>query len=146
MLVSKKFKHWRMHFLEMVVSFPGEARVDAYFGPRKIMTDQPPMGGSQGSAPTSFATFPASLVTRDGIHGPVFCKQRGLDTEGIMLVQHLQSDPFTGWVSNVEINIHVPTSFPDKYYNALVRSAEQCADKELMEEPPQFKVHLTVVG
>jgi hypothetical protein len=28
----------------------------------------------------------------------------------------------------------------------LVRSAEQWADKELMEEPPQFKVHLTVVG
>lgn len=132
--------------MEMVVSFPGGARVDAEFGPYTIMTDQPPMGGGQGSAPTPFATFLASLATCAGIYVLGFCKQRGLDTSGIQLIQRLKSDPFTGRIGNVEIDIQVPPSFPEKYYNALVRSAEQCAVKKLIEEPPQFYVHTTVVG
>ena len=132
--------------MEMVVDFPGGARVDAHFGPHIIMTDQPPMGGGQGSAPTPFATFLASLATCAGIYVLGFCKQRGLNTDGIRLVQRLQSDPFSGLIGKVEIEIQVPSDFPDKYYNALVRSAEQCAVKKHMEQPPEFKVHTTVVG
>ncbi len=135
-----------MVFMEMVVDFPGGARVDAHFGQYTIMTDQPPMGGGQGAAPTPFATFLASLATCAGIYVLGFCKQRGLDTNGIRLVQRLKTDPLTGLVGNVEINIQVPPEFPEKYYNALVRSAEQCAVKKHMETPPQFNVHTTVVG
>jgi len=132
--------------MEMVVDFPGGARVDAHFGPYTIMTDQPPMGGGKGEAPTPFATFLASLATCAGIYVLGFCKQRGLDTQGIRLVQRLQTNPFTGLVGNVEIEIQVPSEFPEKYYNALVRSAEQCAVKKHMEQPPQFNVHTSVVG
>ena len=44
-----------------------------------------------------------------------------------------------------EFPIQVPASFPEKYYDALVRSADQCLVKKTMENPPQFKVFTEVV-
>jgi hypothetical protein len=37
--------------MEMIIDFPGGARVDTHFGPYTVKTDQPPMGGGEGSAP-----------------------------------------------------------------------------------------------
>lgn len=127
--------------MDMIIDFPGGARVDAHFGPYTLMTDQPPMGGGEGAAPTPFATFLASLGTCAGIYVLGFCRQRGLDTKGIKLIQRVRSNPMTGMVGEVEIEIQVPDSFPEKYYSALVRSAEQCAVKKHMENPPKFNVH-----
>jgi len=134
-----------MKDMDMVITFPGGARVDAHFGPYVVRTDQPPQGGGQGSAPTPFATFLASIGTCAGIYVLGFCRQRGLPTDGIRIVQRLQVNPANGMVSKVMLDIQVPPEFPEKYYAALVRSAEQCAVKKHMEIPPQFEVK-TVVG
>jgi len=127
--------------MDMIIDFPGGARVDAHFGPYTLMTDQPPMGGGEGAAPTPFATFLASLGTCAGIYVLGFCRQRGIDTEGIKLIQRVRSNPMTGMIGEIEIEIQVPPTFPEKYYSALVRSAEQCAVKKHMENPPKFNVH-----
>jgi ribosomal protein S12 methylthiotransferase accessory factor len=126
--------------MEMTISFPGGARVDAQFGPYTVKTDQPPQGGGEGSAPTPFAVFLASLGTCAGIYVLGFCRQRGLPTDGIRLTQRLGVDRATGMVDKVELDIHVPSGFPEKYHSALVRSAEQCAVKKHMEAPPQFAI------
>ena len=126
--------------MEMTISFPGGARVDARFGPYTVRTDQPPGGGGEGSAPTPFATFLASLGTCAGIYVLGFCRQRGLPSDGIRLTQRLDVDPGTGMLAKVELDIHVPPGFPEKYHAALVRSAEQCAVKRLIEAPPQFQI------
>ena len=131
--------------MEMVVDFPGGARVDAHFGSYTIKTDQPPMGGGEGSAPTPFLTFLASLGTCAGIYVLGFCRNRGLPTDGIRIVQRIHTNSLNGMVENVELEIQVPPTFPDKYYPALVRSAEQCAVKKVMENPPVFDVHTAVV-
>ena len=47
--------------MEIIVDFPGGARVDAHFGSFTIPTDQPPPSGTS-SAPTPFATFSPRLV------------------------------------------------------------------------------------
>lgn len=131
--------------MEMIIDFPGGARVDAHFGPYTVHTDQPPSGGGEGSAPTPFAVFLASIGTCAGIYVLGFCKQRGLPVEGIRLVQRLQSNPFTGMVTTVDLEIQVPPSFPEKYLPSLVRSAELCAVKKHFENPPQFAIHTEVV-
>ncbi len=131
--------------MEMTISFPGGARVDARFGSFTVKTDQPPQGGGEGSAPTPFATFLASLGTCAGIYVLGFCRQRDLPTEGIRLTQRLNVDRATGMVDQVELDIHVPPGFPEKYHSALVRSAEQCAVKKLIESPPRFEIR-TVAG
>ena len=126
--------------MEMTISFPGGARVDSQFGSFTVKTDQPPQGGGEGSAPTPFATFLASLGTCAGIYVLGFCRQRGLPTEGLRLTQRLGVDRATGMVDKVELDIHVPPEFPEKYHAALIRSAEQCAVKKHMEAPPQFAI------
>ncbi len=131
--------------MEMTVTFPGGVKVDAQVGPHTIRTDQPPHAGGEGSAPAPFALFLASIATCAGIYVLGFCKQRGLPTDGIRLVQRLEADPRTGMISRVVLDILVPPGFPEKYHAALVRAADQCAVKKHLEQPPAFEVK-TVVG
>ena len=74
-----------------------------------------------------------------------FCKQRGLPTENIRIVQRMQTNPFTRMVEKVELDIQVPPTFPEKYKAAVIRAADQCAVKKHLENPPVFDVHTSVV-
>jgi ribosomal protein S12 methylthiotransferase accessory factor len=105
------------------------------------MTDQPPAA----SAPTPFAVFLASIGTCAGIYVLGFCKQRGLPTDGIRIVQRMYSSPMSGMIEKIDLEIQVPDSFPEKYRPSLIRSAELCAVKKHMENPPQFEVTTAVV-
>jgi ribosomal protein S12 methylthiotransferase accessory factor len=129
--------------MEMIIDFPGGARVDAHFGPYTVMTDQPSMG-MPGSAPTPFAVFLASLGTCAGIYVLGFCKQRGLPTEGIRIVQRSLSKSGSDLVSEVELEIQVPPNFPEQYHEALVRTASLCKVKKHLENPPHFNVFTKV--
>jgi len=131
--------------VDMTITFPGGARVDAQVGPFTIKTDQPTHGGGEGSAPAPFALFLASIGTCAGIYVLGFCTQRGLPTEGIEIVQRTESDPATRMIAKVHLDIKVPASFPEKYHDALIRAANQCAVKKHLEHPPSFEVR-TVVG
>lgn len=132
--------------MELLIDFPGGARVDAHFSNFTVSTDQPPMGGGNGEYPTPFATFLSSIGTCAGIYVLGFCKQRNLPTEGITILQRVVSNPANGMVDRVELQINVPASFPEKYHEALVRSADQCAVKKHLEHPPVFDVHTVVTG
>ena len=127
--------------MEMIIDFPGGARVDAHFGQHTVKTDQPPAA----SAPTPFAVFLASIGACAGIYVLGFCQQRGLSTDGVRIVQRMRSDPFSGMIAQIDLEIQVPPAFPEKYYPALVRSAEQCAVKKHLENPPKFNVYTQAV-
>jgi ribosomal protein S12 methylthiotransferase accessory factor len=126
--------------MEMIIDFPGGARVDAHFGGFTVQTDQPPQGGGEGSAPTPFGLFLASMGTCAGIYVLGFCRKRNLPTEGIRIVQRMHSNPATGMVGKVDLEIQVPPSFPEKYRPSLVKSAELCAVKKHFEQPPVFDI------
>lgn len=131
--------------MEMIIDFPGGARVDAHFGLFTVNTDQPPMGGGTGAAPTPFALFLASMGTCAGIYVLGFCNQRGLPTEGIRIIQRVHNDPASGMVAKIELEIQAPPTFPEKYLSSLVRSAELCAVKKHMEHPPKFEIFTRTV-
>ena len=126
--------------MEMLIDFPGGARVDAHFNQFTVKTDQPAQGGGEGSAPTPFATFLASLGTCAGIYVLGFCRQRGIPTDGIRLLQRMESDPATGLIGHVSLDIQLPPGFPEKYRDAMIRAAEQCAVKKHLEHPPVIDV------
>ena len=132
--------------MEMTIDFPGGARVDAHFGGFVVPTDQPPQGGGQGSAPTPFATFLSTIGTCAGIYVLGFCRQRGIPTDGIRLVQRIGSNPSTGMVDDVQVTIELPEGFPAKYADAVVRAADQCAVKKHFEHPPVITVSSTLAG
>lgn len=126
--------------MEMIIDFPGGAKVDAHFNSFTVHTDQPVRAGGENSAPSPFEVFLASLGTCAGIYIVGFCRQRDLSTEGIRLVQTAQIDRMTGSVYQIDIEIQVPSTFPPQYHDALIRSAELCKVKKTIENPPKFKV------
>ena len=132
--------------MEMIVDFPGGARVDAHFAGFVVPTDQPPMGGGEGAAPTPFATFLSTIGTCAGIYVLGFCRQRGISTEGIRLVQRMAVDPSTHLVSDVQVTIELPQTFPARYTDAVVRAAEQCAVKKHFEHPPVIRVDSAIAA
>jgi putative redox protein len=122
--------------MEILVDFPGGSRVDAHFQGFHVPTDQPPLAG----APTPFDLFLTSIATCAGIYVLGFCQQRGLSTDGIQIVQRTHSNAQNGMVDEIDIDILVPPTFPEKYYDSLVRAAELCKVKKHMERPPKFRV------
>jgi len=124
--------------MEMEIVFPGGARVDALMGPHTVVTNQ------DGSAPAPFSLFLASIGTCAGIYVLGFCQHRNLPTDGIKIVQRVIPDPNTRMIDTIQLDIVVPPSFPEKYRDALVRAADQCAVKKHLENPPQFEVRTRV--
>jgi len=122
--------------MKMIIDFPGGVRVDAHFGPYTVHTDQPP----HASAPTPFALFLAALGTCAGFYVLSFCQRRGIATDGIRLVQQIETDSDTGMVRLVRLDIELPPNFPEQYRAAVIRAAEQCAVKKLLEHPPTFAI------
>lgn len=122
--------------MELVIDFPGGARVDAHFGPFTVNTDQPP----SSTAPTPFAVFLSSIGTCAGIYVLGFCQQRNLPTDGLRIIQRVNKDT-DGMVRQIDLEIQTPPGFPEKYLPSLVRSAELCAVKKHLETPPQFNVY-----
>ena len=126
--------------MDMMIDFPGGARVDAHFGPYTVATDQPPSGGGEGSAPAPFSVFLAAIGTCAGIYILNFCRQRDLPTDGLRVTQHMHANPMTGMIDRIDLEIQTPPGFPEKYLPSLIRSAELCTVKKHLENPPTFNV------
>ncbi len=131
---------------EMVVTLPGGKRVDTQIGKHVIRTDQPASYGGEDTAPAPFDLFLAAIGTCAGIYVAGFCQKRGLPTEGIRLRQRNLIDREKGVLTRVELDIEVPPGFPEKYLEALVRVADQCAVKKAIQAQPVFEVKAAVAG
>lgn len=125
--------------MEMIIDFPGGARVDAHFESFTVPTDQP-SPGYPGVAPSPFLLFLSSIGTCAGIYALGFCRKRGLPTEGMQIIQRIDTDPTTGLPSRIDLEIKAPQGFPEEYLPALARSAELCKVKKTIEQPPVFSV------
>jgi ribosomal protein S12 methylthiotransferase accessory factor len=49
-------------------------------------------------------------------------------------------------VEAIDLEIHVPEGFPEKYRPALIRVADSCAVKKHLEHPPAFSIRTLVEG
>ena len=126
--------------METKVTFPGGKKVDATFNGFTVASDQPTGAGGQGSAPTPFELFQASLATCAGIFVLGFCQSRGISTEGIEIVQSSAFDQVKHRLSKVEIKIGLPKTFPEKYKGAVIAAADQCLVKRTISDPPEMTV------
>ncbi len=131
--------------MELVVDFPGGARVDAHFRGHDLKTDQPAQDGGENSAPSPFELLLASIGTCAGSYVLSFCRHRSIPTGNIKIVQRHDFDPATGLASKVYLDIQLPADFPEKYKSAVIRSAEQCHVKKTLEHPPLFEVTTVTV-
>ncbi len=129
--------------MDMKITFPSGKKVNAEFDGFTHKTDQSPISGGEGSAPEPFSLFLSSIGTCAGIYVLGFCQQRGIDTNGMEIVQSMNFNPFSGLIDKINLNIILPEGFPEKYKKAVINSANLCAVKKHLENPPQFNITTT---
>lgn len=132
--------------MNMTITFPGGAAVDARFKGFTVHTDQTPEHGGGGTAPEPFDLFLASLGTCAGFYALRFCQQRAIDTAGLGVTLSTAKDPGANRLRSVRLEIQLPPGFPEKYRDAIVRSADQCAVKRHILEPPELEVVAAVAA
>ena len=113
-----------------------------------INTDQSVKDGGEGSAPSPYEHFLASIGTCAGIYVLSFCEKRKIPTEHISLIQRVEygkTEEGKTVLEKIVIEIVVPPAFPDKYHQALTKVADQCAVKKTIMNPPQFEVKTIVL-
>jgi len=126
------------------VNFPGNKRVDAQVGGFTVHTDQSPRQGGDGSAPSPFDLFLASLATCAGIYMLSFMQERELNTEGAAVVLHAEREEGTRMIREIKMELLLPPSFPEKYRAAVLRAVDLCAVKKHLAEPPAILLEATI--
>jgi ribosomal protein S12 methylthiotransferase accessory factor len=124
----------------MEIYFDGNKKVFADYSGFTIKTDQAVRSGGDGEYPEPFTLFLASLGTCAGIYVKVFCDQRGIPAENIRLSQDMRFDPVKRIVGDIDLKIHVPADFPEKYEAAMIQTASLCAVKKHLREDINFNV------
>jgi len=135
--------------MEIKIAFPGGKKVNAEFDGFVIKTDQPLKYGGENSAPSPYDHFLASIGTCAGFFVLSFCEKRNIPTENISLVERLEygkTKDGKGFLEKIVLKIIVPSDFPEKYHNALVRVADQCSVKKAILSPPKFEVRTMVAS
>lgn len=125
---------------DIVVTFPGNKRVDAKVGAFTIHTDQPTDLGGEGAEAAPFELFLASLATCAGIYALGFCQARKLPTEGLALTQHVELNPETHLPAKITLSLQLPEGFPETHRAAIVRAVENCKVKKTIAAQPAFEV------
>jgi putative redox protein len=126
--------------MELTVTFPGKKRVDASFKGFTIKTDQPVTNGGDGTAPSPFDLFLASIGACAGIYVVDFCTNRGISLENVRIVQTMERDPETHMITSLTLRIELPKDFPDKYKDSLIRAVDLCTVKKHIMNPPKFTI------
>ncbi len=133
--------------MDITITFPGGKKVNAEVNGMVITTDQPKLEGGEGSAPSPYLHFLASIGTCAGIYVLGFCKERGIPTEKITLTERLEyatTPEGKSFLDTIAIDINVPPDFPEKYHKALIKVADQCAVKKSILHPPKFAINTVV--
>ena len=124
---------------EITITLPGGRRVDAQVGRHVVHSDQPRDNGGDDTAPSPFDLFLASMGACAGIFVQGFCAKRGISTEGLTLTERATFGE-DGVLAAVELELHLPPGFPEKYRDAVVKVAEQCSVKRAIAAQPRLTV------
>lgn len=125
------------------VKFPGNKKVNAIVNGFEIKTDQPAAAGGEGTAPTPYDLFLASLAACAGIFAISFFQTRNLNSEGFEMWMDVSWDKEKHKLGKVVLNMKLPADFPEKYIPALKQTVELCSVKRTIADPPEFETNVT---
>ena len=131
---------------EMKVTFPGGKRVDAEYKGFVIKTDQPVYAGGEGSSPAPFDLFLASIAACCGLYVLAFCQNRGIPTDQASVLMRMHKSKEKKMIHKIDIEIYLPSEFPEKYKKAVIKSVDSCAVKAHIMDAPSFEIMAKIKG
>lgn len=126
--------------MEIRVALRGQKKISGHFDGFEVMTDQPLKSGGEGSAPSPFDLFLASIATCAGFFVQSYCQTRQLPTDGIEILQNLTRDEQTRMVTQISLRVIVPASFPTEHHEGIIAAINSCSVKKHLLHPPAFAV------
>jgi putative redox protein len=126
--------------MEMQIELGEKQKVKASYKGFEILTDQPERAGGDNSTLSPFDLFLVSIGTCAGWYVKSFCQQRELSEEGIHLEQKTTVNKETRMIEKIDIEIHLPDDFPDKYREAIIKAAGACTVKKHILQAPEFSI------
>ena len=130
--------------MEMKITFPGKAKVNAEYKGFTIKTDQAIWNGGDNSAPAPFDYFLVSIGTCAGIYVVNFLQQRKIPTDGLYMTLNTTKNREKRMLGEIIIDVYLPESFPEKYKKAIVNAVNLCAVKKHMHDPPKFITNVKI--
>ncbi len=126
--------------MDIVVTFPGNKKVSADYNGFTIDSDQSKIEGGDGSAPSPFDLFLASIANCAASYVIYFCESRNIPTDNIRLIQKMDRDKESEMLKKIHIRVELPEDFPEKYKRALLNSVELCSVKKNIIKAPEFEL------
>ncbi len=129
--------------MELRISLLGKKKIAANFDGYEVITDQPPKSGGDGSAPSPFDLFLASIGTCAGFFAQSYCQAHNLPMEGIELVQTQVRDEKTRLVTSIKLELSLPPTFPAQHKEGIVHAINACSVKKHFANPPSIFVEIS---
>ncbi|MDV6315627.1 OsmC domain/YcaO domain-containing protein [Idiomarina sp. HP20-50] len=126
--------------MEINVNFLDNMRLEAKFDDFTVISDQPIRYKGDGSAPGPFDYFLASSVMCAAHFIRLYCDTRDIPTENIRISQNNVVDPEDRYKQLFKIQVELPADISDKDRKAIIRAAERCAVKRVIENDLEFDV------
>ncbi|PAV26159.1 OsmC domain/YcaO domain-containing protein [Tamilnaduibacter salinus] len=126
--------------MEISVNFLDNLRLEAKFNDFTVVTDQPIRYKGDGSAPGPFDYFLASSALCAAHFVRLYCNARNIPTENIRLSQDNIVDPENRYNQIFRIQVELPDDLSEKDRKGILRSAERCTVKKVVQTQPQFEI------
>lgn len=126
--------------MEINVRFLENMRLEAKFDDFTVISDQPIRYKGDGSAPGPFDYFLASSVMCAAHFIRLYCDSRDIPTENIRISQNNVVDPEDRYKQLFKIQVELPADLSDKDRTGIIRAAERCAVKRVIENDLEFDV------
>jgi len=128
--------------MEITVNFLNNLRLEAKFDDFTITTDQPIRYKGEGTAPSPFDYFLASSALCAAYFIKVYCLSRGIQTDDIRVSQNNIIDPENRYNQTIQIQVQLPSSISERDRLGILRSADRCTVKKVIQQSPEFKIDL----
>ncbi|MCF8474427.1 MAG: OsmC domain/YcaO domain-containing protein [Emcibacter sp.] len=126
--------------MEITVNFLDNLRLEAKFDDFTITTDQPIRYKGDGTAPSPFDYFLASSALCAAYFVKVYCLSRDIPTDDIRVSQNNIIDPENRYNQTFQIQVELPSSISERDRVGILRSADRCTVKKVIQQMPEFKL------
>jgi len=126
--------------MEITVNFLDKLRLEAKFDDFTITADQPIRYKGDGTAPSPFDYFLASSALCAAYFVKLYCVSRDIPTDDIRVSQNNIVDPENRYNQTFKIQVELPSSISERDRLGILRSADRCTVKKVVQQGPEFKI------
>ncbi|WP_419904433.1 OsmC domain/YcaO domain-containing protein [Kiloniella sp.] len=126
--------------MEITVNFLDNLRLEAQFDDFTVTTDQPIRYKGDGTAPSPFDYFLASSALCAAYFVKLYCLSRDIPTDDIRVSQNNIIDPENRYNQTFQIQVELPSNISERDRAGIIRSADRCTVKKVIQQTPEFKI------